>query len=145
MDYPRTVYVVDDDNDDLDFFCEAAARIDQEIICVTSNDSAASLNSFRAFDVPVPDLIFVDLNMPLVDGRAFLAELKKLKIYSQVPVIIYSTSSHAKDKEETRLLGAADFLTKPCSQDELIHELEEIFSRYSMAISLGTDYSPTQG
>ena len=135
MEKPKTVFLIDDDNDDLEFFCEAAAKIVPSLVCITSNDSASALKSFQNFDVPVPDLIFLDLNMPLVDGRKFLTEIKKLKIYSQIPVIIYSTSSHPKDQEDTRKLGASGFLTKPCCQADLIVELGNILANYSFALT----------
>jgi len=131
MEYPKTVYIIDDDNDDLELFCEAAKKLDPTLTCITSSDSAYSLRAFQSFDVPVPDLIFLDLNMPVVDGRKFLAELKKLKGYTRIPVIIYSTSSHSKDREETMKLGASDFLTKPCSLSELVQDLGTILSKYS--------------
>lgn len=127
MDSPKTLYLIDDDMDDLDFFCEAVGAIDGSIICVKATDSAEVLKAFQRHDVPVPDLIFLDLNMPLVDGRRLLAELKSLRAYRNVPVIIYSTSSHPKDIEETKQLGAASFLTKPYSQGELINSLTQLF------------------
>ena len=139
MEYPKTLFLIDDDNDDLEFFCEAAGKIDPSIICITSNDSVSTLKSFQNFDVPVPDLIFLDLNMPLVDGRRFLRELKKLKTYSQIPVIIYSTSSHPRDKEELQELGASGFLTKPCCQEDLIIELGNILANYSFALTDNTE------
>jgi len=137
MRNPKTLYLVDDDNDDLDLFCEAVHAIDDSIVCVRSNDSNAALKAFKGFDVPLPDLIFLDLNMPLVDGRQFLSEIKTLRPYAHVPVIIYSTSSHPKDIEETRQLGASSFLTKPYSLDELVAGLSEILSEYwTVAISV---------
>jgi len=126
MESPKTLYLIDDDMDDLDFFCEAVNSIDGSIICVKATDSEAALKSFQQHDVPIPDLIFLDLNMPLVDGRRLLTELKSLKPYSHVPVVIYSTSSHPKDVEETKQLGAASFITKPYSQEELIVSLTQL-------------------
>ena len=126
MESPKTLYLIDDDMDDLDFFCEAVSAIDGSIVCVKATDSEAVLKAFQQHDVPIPDLIFLDLNMPLIDGRRLLAELKSLKPYSHVPVIIYSTSSHPKDIEETKQLGAASFLTKPYSQGELINSLTQL-------------------
>lgn len=134
MEHPKTLYLIDDDVDDLEFFCEAVEKVDPSITCLTSSDSPSALRAFQAFDVPVPDLIFLDLNMPLVDGRKFLTELKKLRGYSQVPVIIYSTSSHSRDREETMKLGAAGFMTKPCSLTELTRELGTILAKYSYAV-----------
>ena len=76
MESLRTLYLIDDDTDDLDFFCEAVSAIDKRIICFKSSDSASALKAFQNHDVPLPDIIFLDLNMPLIDGRTFLTELK---------------------------------------------------------------------
>jgi CheY-like chemotaxis protein len=136
MRQPKTLYLIDDDSDDLDFFCEAVSSIDPSIICMRTTNSEAALESFRAHDVPVPDLIFLDLNMPLVDGRQFLSEIKMLPPYIHVPVIIYSTSSHSRDIAETRQLGAAGFLTKPYSLSELVNELKVVLANDFQRISL---------
>ncbi|HLT73603.1 MAG TPA: response regulator [Ohtaekwangia sp.] len=136
MESLRTLYLIDDDTDDLDFFCEAVNTIDKRIICFKSSDSASALKAFQNHDVPLPDIIFLDLNMPLIDGRTFLTELKKVGAYADVPVIIYSTSSSQRDVEETRLLGAADFLTKPCSQENLVSQLQQILEQYSRDVEV---------
>ena len=136
MRQPKTLYLIDDDSDDLDFFCEALSSIDPSIICMRTTNSEAALEAFRSHDVPVPDLIFLDLNMPLVDGRQFLSEIKMLPPYAHVPVIIYSTSSHSRDIVETRQLGAAGFLTKPYSLSELVNELKVVLDNDFQRISL---------
>ncbi len=135
MENFKTLYLIDDDTDDLEFFCEAINSVDRSIICFKSADSEDALRSFQQHEVPLPDLIFLDLNMPLVDGRTFLAELKKINAYANIPVIIYSTSSHAKDVEDTMRLGAAGFLTKPYSQEVLVNQLQEILSEFSHRLS----------
>jgi CheY-like chemotaxis protein len=138
MRQPKTLYLVDDDSDDLDFFCEAVCAIDRSIICVRATNSDSALKAFKSMDVPVPDMIFLDLNMPLVDGRQFLAEIKMLQPYSHIPVIIYSTSSHTKDIEETRQLGASGFLSKPYSLEELVNELNSILANDFQHINLSS-------
>lgn len=134
MDNFKTLYLIDDDTDDLEFFCEAVNCIDSSIICFRSADSENALKSFQQYEVPVPDLIFLDLNMPLIDGRTFLAELKKIDAYASIPVIIYSTSSHTKDIEDTMKLGAAGFMTKPYSQEVLVNQLQDILSEHSHSL-----------
>lgn len=129
MRQPKTLYLIDDDNDDLDFFCEAVGVIDKGIICIRATNSDEALRAFQQEDVPMPDMIFLDLNMPLVDGRQFLAEIKKLSTYKHIPVVIYSTSSHARDKDETKQLGASGFLTKPYSLEELVRELKVVLNK----------------
>jgi DNA-binding response OmpR family regulator len=136
MRQPKTLYLIDDDNDDLDFFCEAVSSIDSSIICIRATNSEAALNAFKAHDVPVPDLIFLDLNMPLVDGRQFLSEIKMISPYAHIPIVIYSTSSHSRDIIETRQLGAAGFLTKPYSLSELVVALKVVLDNDLQRISL---------
>lgn len=63
----------------------------------------------------LPDFIFLDLNMPRMDGRACLAEPKNDEGLRDIPVVIYSTSSHPSDREETLRLGADYFLTEATS------------------------------
>jgi DNA-binding response OmpR family regulator len=127
---PKTFYLVDDDNDDLDFFCEAVDSIDETIICIKAPNSELALHSFKTHDIPVPDLIFLDLNMPLVDGRTFLKQIKLIQPYSSVPVIIYSTSSNQKDREDAMQLGASDFITKPHTMKKLVSDLSGVLSTY---------------
>ena len=128
--YPKTFYLIDDDSDDLEFFCEAVSSIDESIICIKSTSSELSLASFKQHDIPVPDLIFLDLNMPAIDGRTFLSEIKQVKPYAQVPIIVYSTSSHPRDIEETIELGAANFMTQPYTMKALITDLSGVLDIY---------------
>jgi CheY-like chemotaxis protein len=67
----------------------------------------------------LPDLILLDLNMPKMDGKQCLDELKKDERLSQIPVFIYTTSSQSKDIEYTLQLGAECFITKPSSARDL--------------------------
>ena len=69
----------------------------------------------------LPDYIFLDINMPRMNGRECLAELKKDIRLKNIPVIIYSTSTHSEDVELSIQLGAAYYLSK--SSD--IHQLPE--------------------
>ena len=63
MKQPKTLYLLDDDNDDLDLFCEAVQTIDNSIICTRATNSDLALRAFRKNDVPLPDMIFLDLNI----------------------------------------------------------------------------------
>ncbi len=74
----------------------------------------------------VPDYIFLDLNMPRMNGTQFLKALKSTEILKNIPVIVYTTSSSLKDKEEMTSFGAAYFLTKPNSLAGLRTELEQV-------------------
>jgi CheY-like chemotaxis protein len=75
----------------------------------------------------LPDLIFLDLNMPGMDGKTCLDEIKRIRRASHIPVVVYSTSSYHKDVEETKSLGAAEFINKPSDYTELCLMIKKIF------------------
>ncbi len=128
MDGRKILFIVDDDEDDQLFLHEAVNDLNIPIDFFFANNGEAALKQLREKAIPVPHFIFLDLNMPKLNGKECLIELKKLPLYSQVPVIIYSTSSHQKDIHEIMQLGADYFLTKPTRISELCDKLLDIFS-----------------
>ncbi|NSL89998.1 response regulator [Chitinophaga solisilvae] len=119
--------LIDDDVDDRMIFGDVLKELVPDIIyneAINGEDALTKLGNGL-----LPDIIFVDLNMPRIDGKQFLAEIQKLEQLRHIPVIIYTTSSHESDKKETRALGAAYFLTKPNSLHELNLVLKGILER----------------
>jgi CheY-like chemotaxis protein len=114
---------VDDDLDDCDFLSEAVREIDPASVCLTAYNGEDALLKLRNAIKNLPDFIFLDLNMPRMDGKGCLAELKKDRNLKNIPVIIYSTSSAPEDIEETRSLGASYFLTKPSDYQKLLRDV----------------------
>jgi CheY-like chemotaxis protein len=128
MEGRKILFIVDDDEDDQLFLHEAVNDLKVPIDFFFANNGEAALKQLREKAIPIPDFIFLDLNMPKLNGKECLMEIKKLPTYSQVPVIIYSTSSHQKDIQEIMQLGADYFLTKPTRISELCNKLLDIFS-----------------
>ncbi len=118
------ILIVDDDAEDIELFTEAVLEIDESINCVEAYNGLEALKVLKR-NAFLPNIIFLDINMPLMNGRKCLEEIKKSPSYSHIPVIIYSTTTDAKQIEECRNLGA-DFLTKPSSFEELIQSLKKI-------------------
>jgi len=110
--------VIDDDSDDREFFQEALSEIDETAQCVHAEDGVDGLHKLRGMD-ETPDFIFLDLNMPRMDGWQCLTEIKKDDKLKDIPVIIFSTSSSQRDKDSTYSLGASYFLTKPTDYKKL--------------------------
>jgi CheY-like chemotaxis protein len=112
------VLLIDDDEDDRWLFSEAVARTVPAALCTTAPGGQEALN-ILVKTLPLPDIIFLDLNMPGMDGKRCLMQLKKDPTLNHIPVIIYSTSNFHKDIEDAIRLGAADFVIKPSDFNHL--------------------------
>ena len=121
----QCILLVDDDEDDQLLFLDAMREIDKSIICCVANDGLEAILSLHTKS-PVPDLIFLDLNMPKMNGYQCLAQIKKEMMFKEIPVVIYTTSRIASDRDRTLKMGASYFLTKPSDFSELIEELTRI-------------------
>lgn len=122
----KAVLIVDDDRDDVELFSEALNEIDSSIKCLTASDGDQALEILRNHRVSLPDFIFLDLNMPRSGGKQCLIQIKKNKSWSDIPVIIYTTSRNEEDKRETKKLGAAGFITKPSNYKDICRVLDKI-------------------
>jgi len=121
--------LIDDDADDREIFSIALSDLDLDVQLITAKDGKEGLEklgdeSFR------PDFIFLDLNMPRLNGRQCLSEIRKMHRFNAVPVIIYSTSAQQKDKDETLHSGASYFITKPSDIGVLTKALNSVFSAF---------------
>ncbi|KAJ1496843.1 hypothetical protein HMI54_014105 [Coelomomyces lativittatus] len=120
---------VDDDDDDLQLFAEAIKHIDPTIECITMTTALSALDFLKA-DVLAPDFIFIDINMPVMDGKKCLQEIKKIEKCKFTPIVMLSTTASAKEITEYKELGA-DFLAKPNTYTGLIEAVRKcIFSRH---------------
>jgi DNA-binding response OmpR family regulator len=113
--------------DDQELFGEALAIVDSSATCHFASDGEEGLSMLEDNSLGC-HLIFLDLNMPKMNGKQFLAEIKQDKTLSKIPIIIFTTSLREKDGLETAKMGAAHFLTKPSSFGELCKQLEEILA-----------------
>jgi CheY-like chemotaxis protein len=118
--------LVDDDTDDTSLFKEVLEEVNPSIICNCAEDGQQSLQFLKNRNSPLPDVIFLDLNMPRMDGKECLAEIKNDEELHKIPVIMYTTSSQSKDIEETMQKGAICFMTKPTNMKELKNILSSI-------------------
>ena len=69
-------------------------------------------------EVPYPDIILLDLNLPKVDGAAILSELRQHPESAHVPVIVVTSSDSPKDKERMTQLGISYYFRKPTEYEE---------------------------
>jgi CheY-like chemotaxis protein len=118
----KSLLLIDDDEDDQEIFLSALENISKTVKCSIYSDAAEALRALEN-NLLHPEVIFLDLNMPLVDGQQFLGEIKQIDELKDIPVIIFSTSSYEGSILLTKKMGAHDFITKPTSFNALIQIL----------------------
>ncbi len=123
----KKILLIDDDEDDQLLFKVAIKSIDPTMICDTSTNGKIALDKLKVSTV-LPDLIFLDLNMPIMNGFDFLVHIKKEDQLCRIPIGILTTSKNLLDQERTKEYGAKFFLTKPSDFQILCSKLREILS-----------------
>lgn len=120
MDPPSiNLLLADDDKDDCLFFKEALEEIPMPAMLTTVNDGVELMHRLAEKSNTIPDILFLDLNMPRKSGFECLKEIKKNQKFIKLPVIIFSTSF---DEEVVNLLydhGAQYYIRKPAIFSQL--------------------------
>jgi CheY-like chemotaxis protein len=121
----RNILLIDDDEEDQEIFSDALRKVSCASEFLPLSNARIALDKLIKYEL-TPDVIFLDLNMPVMNGQEFLSSVKKIGHLRNIPVIIFSTSSNPSTIAATRDLGAIDFITKPSRFDELIDILRPI-------------------
>ncbi len=119
------IFVVEDDEDDRYFMTNALTQIDYDIELTTFTNGQALLDDL-VFDPILPNLIILDLNLPLLDGKETLRVLRSMPTTSDIPVVIYSTSNAVADMREVYALGASSYVVKPSNFEDIGKTLKSI-------------------
>jgi CheY-like chemotaxis protein len=122
----KTVLLADDDQDDAEIFEEALLRSCDSITFKWFEDGQKLLEYLESKYPDLPELIFLDLNMPEMNGWQCLAGLKTNTKFKSIPVIMYTTSSNPRDKEIAVDLNAHGLIVKPSNPRVLERILTEI-------------------
>lgn len=109
---PVHLLLADDDADDRFFFKDALSELSIPNRLTTVNDGEQLMNYLFANSGKLPDVLFLDLNMPRKNGSECLKEIKLNKKLQQLPVIIYSTSLHESVANELYANGAHYYIQK---------------------------------
>ena len=114
----KFILMADDDMDDTEMFCEALVAINADVICHCAEDGQEAINILNELE-ELPEIIFLDINMPIMNGWECLRFLKNEKRYHDIPVIMISTSSHQDDMNKAMNMGAECYFVKPNSFSDL--------------------------
>lgn len=93
-------------------------------------------------DAPRPDLIFLDLNMPRMNGREFLTAVKADERYKGIPVVVLTTSDVEKDIVSSYQLGATSYITKPVDMPQFIKAIQQIGEYWFSLVRLPQGFKP---
>jgi DNA-binding response OmpR family regulator len=119
------ILYAEDDPEDVDVFREVLKTISPKIACIVAKDGLEAL-SILENSVVLPDIIFLDVNMPLLDGKECLKKIKGHKEFRNIPVVIYTTSTRNHDKITLLELGAAHYIIKPNTFQELYKRISDV-------------------
>ena len=136
MKRTATAFLIDDDADDHEIFSFAMEKADNSVQCVFANDGVNALEKINSEKDFIPDYIFIDMNMPRMNGKQCLKELKKIERLKSTPVFMYSTSADPAEIEENLKLGATDFILKPSDVSVLTDILAKIVRKNIVPLML---------
>jgi CheY-like chemotaxis protein len=122
----KRILMVDDDADDRKIFHEIIHNLDAslEVVLATSAPEALKLLLLP----PKPDLIFLDLLMPGMDGIECLTKMKANKRTGRIPVILYTSSENAMERKLAMRLGVFDIVIKTSNLENLTNRIRQLVS-----------------
>jgi len=133
---PFTIIMAEDDEDDRLLAQDAMEACGSKYLCHTVNDGQELLDYLRCQgkytlnDISdLPSVILLDLNMPILDGRETLKQLKADTLLCSIPVVILSTSSEEEDVSKSYRLGASSYMIKP-TKFNLLVDMMKSFNNY---------------
>lgn len=121
------VMLIDDDKDDCDIFCEAATQV-SECKCHCVHNAVDALSILDKAQ-KLPACIFLDINMPVMNGFTVLSHIKSNPRLAKIPVIMYSTTPNPREAAKCIDLGADRFLKKTSDYRKLVTSLQEVKSQ----------------
>lgn len=120
------ITLADDDEDDRLFFTDAFDELKINTIVNTHKNGKELLEFLNHPQTVLPNIIFLDLNMPILNGIDCLKEIKKNEKFNNIAIAIYSTSSSDEDVENTFVLGANIYIKKPSDFNTLKKVLSDV-------------------
>lgn len=123
----KHILLAEDDLDDQMLFEEALGEVNEQVILFTVKDGVELLERLKQAD-ELPDLLVLDLNMPLKDGFECLEEIRASPQLQIIPVVICSTSSDKRSLDLVYDLGANYYLCKPNSFSQLKEAIAQVLT-----------------
>jgi len=118
--------MIDDDTDDHEIFNMALGEIEKPLKCLFFPDCEHAIAHFHDPNVDTPGLVFVDLNLPRIDGKECLLDLQKISKFDHPRMVIYSGSVPSHFKQDLEEIGVDKFLEKSGLISVLVEQIKEL-------------------
>lgn len=132
------IYLADDDVEDRELFMEALEGIPLNTE-VTQFNNGVDLMDRLFSDTVLPDVIFLDLYMPIMDGFECLADIRNFPKFSNTHIIVYSTSYRKREVDQLKADGANQYLQKSSSFNTLKTLIFKSLSNYAAVTEYNRD------
>ena len=127
MHYQHILHI-DDDEEDQEIFLTVINDISDSLNCYSFNNASEALKQLIEEKITA-EIIFIDLNMPVMNGLDFLTAIKKMDVFKNIPVIVFSTFADYTTIQSLKAAGAYDFITKPDTFNQLTNLLKPLLSK----------------
>jgi len=117
--------MAEDDNEDFELFSEVLAGLPVEVFLRRAENGEVLM---KILHEDIPDILFLDIVMPCLDGKECLHEIRSHKKFDHLPIIVYSSMRDVGTVEFCYRKGTNLFVLKPHSYTELVEIIEKIFS-----------------
>ena len=124
----KNIILADDDIDDCELFQDAVKELSIQTKLSILENGVALMATLEETVPPPPDVIFLDLNMPLKNGYEVLIQIRNTPKLRRIPIVIFSTTSSDNAVNKTYEHGANYFICKPSSFSLLVKVIETVLA-----------------
>jgi len=128
MNDQKNIHILfsDDDPDDALLFTRAVDILDRPVLLSFAEDGRQLLKFLEK--QTLPDLVFLDLNMPFKSGLECLKEIRASQKFDKLPIVVYTTSKNPEDINKCYKLGANLYVVKPYAFEDIIKSVKKILA-----------------
>ena len=125
----KIIFLADDDADDRKFFEDALKQVTIPTNLTFASDGLELMSNLETvIEPPPPDIIFLDLNMPLKNGFECLEEIRNTPKLKDIPIVIFSTTANEEAVNKAHQHGANHYICKPPSFELLVKAVETVLT-----------------
>jgi DNA-binding response OmpR family regulator len=127
MKKPLDILLVEDDIDDVDLLKDALTdkNVHYQMEVIMEGDK---VYNYLQTALPLPEIIVMDLNLPKIDGKEILQEIRSSapSLLTQIPIVVLTTSSSKEDMDYCSKMGISKFITKPATLEGWNNAIDSI-------------------